>query len=218
VKLLLTGATGLVGEGVLLECLDNPLVDKVVSISRKPTGRTHPKLSECLVPDFRDLSKVIEQLTGFDGCLYCAGISSAGMSEAQYTEITFDTPVRFAEQLVAVNPNMVFAHVSGSHTDGTGEGRVMWARVKGKAENALAKLPFKAVYNFRPGLMKPSPGQQNVKFGFKIVSALFPLMKLAFSGLQMAEVGKAMINAVHVGASKAVLEADDMRVLATASK
>lgn len=217
-KLLLTGATGLVGEGVLLECLDNPLVEKVVSISRKPTGRTHPKLSECLVPDFRDLSKVIDQLTGFDGCLYCAGISSAGMGEAQYTEITFETPVRFAEQVLAVNPKMVFAHVSGRSTDGTGEGRIMWARVKGRAENALAKLPFKAVYNFRPGLMNPSPGQQNVKFGFKIVSALYPVMKGVFSGLTMAEVGKAMINAVHSGAPKTVLEADDMRVLATASK
>jgi uncharacterized protein YbjT (DUF2867 family) len=213
-KLIVTGATGLVGEGVLLECLGDPRVERVLSISRKPCGRTHPKLTELLVPDFRDLSTVSQQLTGFDGCLYCAGISSAGLSEAQYTEITYDTPLRFAQQLLALTPTMVFSHISGSHTDGTGAGKVMWARVKGRAENALLELPFKGVYHFRPGLMKPSPGQKNIKAGYRVVAALYPVMKLVFPGLTMAEVGRAMINSVESGAPRRVLEIADIRALA----
>jgi uncharacterized protein YbjT (DUF2867 family) len=213
-KVILTGATGLVGEGVLLECLDNPLVEKVLSVSRRPSGRTHAKLSECLVSDFRHLDSARAQLSGYHACLYCAGISSVGMTEAQYTEVTYDTPLRFAEELLALNPEMVFCHVSGSHTDGTEKGRVMWARVKGKAENALLKMRFKAVYNFRPGLMKPTKGQRNVKGGYKVVSALYPVMGLILTGLTMSEVGKAMINAAALGAPKTVLEASDMKVLA----
>jgi uncharacterized protein YbjT (DUF2867 family) len=215
-KIILTGATGLVGEGVLLECLESPHVERVLSVSRKPSGRTHPKLTECIVADFRKLEAVQSQLTGFDACLYCAGISSAGMSEAAYTEVTYETPLRFAEQLLRLNPGMVFCHLSGSHADSSETGRVMWARVKGKAENALMKLPFKGVYNFRPGLMKPSAGQKNVKGGYKVVSALYPVMSLAFFGLKMADVGKSMINAARAGAPKQVLEARDMLALAQA--
>lgn len=213
-KVLLTGATGLVGEGVLLACLEHPEVEQVLVLSRRPCGRTHPKLKELLVPDFRDLRAVESELRGYDACLYCAGISSNGMTEEKYTEITYETPLRFAEQLVKLAPEMVFCHVSGASTDSTERGRVMWARIKGKAENALLKLPFRAVYNFRPGLMKPSPGQRNVRGAFKVVSALYPALALVLPGLTMREVGLAMLNSVRVGAPKGVLEARDMRALA----
>ena len=213
-KLIVTGVTGMVGEGVLLACLEDPRVERVLSVSRRPSGHAHPKLSECLVADFRDLSGVASQFAGYDGCLYCAGVSSAGMSEAEYTAITYDTVLRFAETLVRTDPSMVFCHVSGALTDGTEKGRVMWARVKGRAENALLKLPFKGVYNFRPGLMKPMPGQKNVKALFRAALTLYPLINLFSPGLTLAEVGAAMMNAVASGAPKPVLEVADIRALA----
>jgi uncharacterized protein YbjT (DUF2867 family) len=157
-KVILTGATGMVGEGVLLECLANPAVERVLSVVRRPSGRNHPKLVEVIVKDFRELQPVEAQLSGYDACFYCAGISSVGMNEADYTVVTYDTPLAFATNLARLNPAMTLVHVSGSHTDSSEQGKVMWARVKGKAENALMRLPFKGVYNFRPSLMKPTPG------------------------------------------------------------
>src|SRR5882724_11380384 len=159
-KLILTGATGMVGEGVLLECLENPVVERVLSVSRRACGLTHTKLRELLVPDFRELGAVEAELSNYDACFYCAGISSVGLKEAEYTAITYDTPVAFASTLARLNPGMTLVHVSGAHTDGTEQGKVMWARVKGRAENALMRLPFKAVYNFRPSLMGPTLGQE----------------------------------------------------------
>jgi len=161
-RIILTGATGMVGEGVLLECLENDSVEKVLSVSRKPTNHTHPKLEQLLVPDFRNTSDVEAKLTGYDACFYCAGVSSVGMSEADYTAISYDTPVAFATTLARLAPGMVFIYVTGARTDSTEQGKTMWARVKGRAENALMRMPFKAVYNFRPSLMKPAPGQKNI--------------------------------------------------------
>jgi uncharacterized protein YbjT (DUF2867 family) len=166
------------------------------------------------VPDFRDLSAVESQLGGYDACFYCAGISSVGMTEAAYGIVTFDTPLAFAETLLRLNPSMTFVHVSGAHTDGTEQGKVMWARVKGKAENALMRLPFKGVYNFRPSLMKPTPGQKYVKGGYFLIKILYPLFSLIFPGMSLRDVGRAMINAALVGAPKQVLEVPDMRQLA----
>ena len=122
-KVIVTGASGMVGEGVLLECLSNPAVERVLSVARKPCGHTHPKLEECLVPDFRDLRAVEPRLAGYDGCFYCAGVSSVGMSEADYTVATYDTPVAFATTLARLNPSMVLVHVSGAHTDAARRGR-----------------------------------------------------------------------------------------------
>ncbi|HVY41007.1 MAG TPA: NAD-dependent epimerase/dehydratase family protein [Polyangia bacterium] len=210
-KVIITGATGMVGEGVLLECLENPVVERVLSVSRRPSGHTHPKLTECLVSDFRDLAAVEGQLTGYDACFYCAGVSSIGMKEAEYTAIAYDTPLAFAGTLARLNPGMVLVHVTGAHTDGTEKGRVMWARVKGKAENALARLPFKAVYNFRPALMKPAPGQKNIKRSYRAALFFYPLLNLFFAGIPLREVGLAMINCVRFGAPKTVLEAKDIK-------
>ena len=163
-KVILTGATGMVGEGVLLECLENPAVEQVLSVSRRASGRTHGKLSELLVPDFRELGAVEAKLSGYDACFYCAGISSVGMKEADYALITYDTVLAFASTLLRLNPGMTFVHVSGSHTDSSEQGKVMWARVKGKAENALnlvfPGMPLSAVaramiHAVRHGAPKP---------------------------------------------------------------
>jgi uncharacterized protein YbjT (DUF2867 family) len=213
-RVILTGVTGMVGEGVMLECLESEAVEKVLSVSRKPTNHTHPKLEQLLVPDFRKLNDVEAKLTGYDACFYCAGVSSVGMSEAEYTAVAYDTPVVFATTLAGLNPNMVFTHVTGSHTDGTEKGRVMWARVKGRAENALMRLPFKGVYNFRPGLMTPKPGQKHVKALFRVGLVLAPVMKLFFPALTLEQVGRAMIHCVKSGAPKQVLEVADIAALA----
>jgi len=213
-KLILTGATGMVGEGVLIECLENSAVERVLSVSRRSCGRSHEKLDELLVADFRDLTSVEDRLRGYDACFYCAGISSVGLDEAKYTVITYDTVLGFASTLVRLNPDMTFVHVSGAHTDSSEQGKAMWARVKGKAENALLRLPFKAVYNFRPSLMKPTPGQQHVKGGYTLVRVIYPVLSLVFPGLALRDVGRAMIHAVRFGAPKGVLEVPDIAALA----
>jgi uncharacterized protein YbjT (DUF2867 family) len=212
-KVIVTGSTGMVGEGVLLECLANPEVEQVLSISRRPCGHTHPKLTERLVPDFRDLSAIEQELRGYDACFYCAGVSSVGLNEEQYTAITYDTPLRFAETLLRSNPGLVLTHISGAHTDGTEKGKVMWARVKGKAENALIRLPFKGVYNFRISLTKPTPGQKYVKGGYALVRVLYPILALVFPGMSLRDVGRAMIQCVRAGADRQVLEVEHIRAL-----
>lgn len=215
-KVIVTGATGMVGEGVLLECLANPAVDEVLSVSRKPCGHTHPKLEECIIADFRELGDAEARLAGYDACFYCAGVSSVGMSEADYTVVTYDTPVAFATTLARIAPDMVLVHVSGASTDGSEKGKIMWARVKGKAENALMKLGLRAVYNFRPGLMKPAPGQKNLKRSYRMMLPLLPVAGLFFPTLTLNEVGKAMIRCVVSSAPKHVLEVADIAALAKA--
>jgi len=216
-KIIVTGATGMVGEGVMLECLKDPLVEKVLSVSRRPCGHTHPKLEECLVQDFMKLSEVEAQLTGYQGCFYCAGVSSVGMSEADYTRVSYDTPLAFATTLARLDPNLVLTYVTGAHTDSSEQGRVMWARVKGKAENALARLPLRAAYSFRPGLMEPVPGQKNLKRSYRFLMVLLPLFRLFLPSLSLSEVGRAMLRCVSNGAPKNVLEIEDIRKLAQES-
>jgi len=213
IKIILTGATGMVGEGVLLECLENPNISEVLSVSRKPSGKTHAKLKEYLVPDFLVIDFNDENLKGYDACFFCAGISSVGMNEEDYTKITYDTTLHFAKVLLNLNPEMVFNYVSGAHTDKTESGKLMWARVKGKTENDLKKLGFKDAYNFRPGFMKPVDGQVNVKWFFKPVIWLFPIL-LPSKSLTLHEVGRAMINAVQKGYSTSILEIQDIKNLA----
>jgi uncharacterized protein YbjT (DUF2867 family) len=213
-RVIITGATGMVGEGVLLECLESPAVTHVLIVGRKPYGTTHPKLEECIVSDFQKLDGVEAQLSGYDACFYCAGVSSAGMSEAEYTRLSYDMPVHFAETLARLNPKMILTHVTGANTDGTEKGRVMWARVKGRAENALMKLPLAEVYNFRPGLMKPTPGQKSIKTLYRVLFVLLPVMKLFLPMLTMKQVGLAMIHAVTKGCDKHVLEVPDIAALA----
>jgi uncharacterized protein YbjT (DUF2867 family) len=214
-KIIITGATGMVGEGILLESLENPAVEKVLSVSRRPYNLKHPKLTELIVPDFFHLEKVEASLTGYDACFYCAGISAVGMKEAEYSRITYDTTLHFAKTLARLNPNMVFDYVSGQGTDSTEKAKMMWARVKGKTENALMQLPFKRVYIFRPGVMKPSPGQQNIKPIFKFTASLYPFVRAIAPNFAstLKEVGLAMIHSVTQGYDKQVLEVKDINLL-----
>lgn len=215
IKVIITGATGMVGEGVLFECLQNEKVSEVLIVNRRHYELQHPKLEELIVPDFFELGKFAKDIKGYDACFFCAGISSVGMKEDKYTHITYDTTLAFAKALLEHNSNMVFTYVSGSHTDSTENGRIMWARVKGRAENDLMKLPFKAEYNFRPGAMLPFEGQKNWKSAYtlivKIIRAISPK-----NVLTMHEVGKAMINAVTYGYPKSILEIADIKELAKA--
>jgi len=218
IKVIITGATGMVGEGVLLECLQNELISEVLIVNRRHYELEHLKLKELIVPDFFKIEDFSDRLAGYDACFFCAGISSVGVNEERYTKVTFDTTLHFAKALVGLNPNMVFSHISGSHTDSSEKGKIMWARVKGKAENALMKLPFKKVYNFRPGLMKPSEGQKNVKGFYKIISRLYPILSAIFpnNSSTLREVGLAMINSVLIGYPKQILQIKDIKELAKA--
>jgi len=213
-RIILTGVTGMVGEGVLLECLENDSVEKVLTVSRKPVKHEHPKLEQLVVADFRETKDVEAKLTGYDACFFCAGVSSVGMSEADYTAITYDTTIAFATTLARLNPSMVFTYVTGLHTDSTEQGKRMWARVKGRTENALMRLPFKGVYNFRPGLMTPKKGQKHLKTGYRIALVFAPILKLFFKSLSLQQVGRAMIHCVQSGAPKQVLEIADIAALA----
>ena len=213
IKVIITGATGMVGEGVLFECLENKKVDEVLIINRKHYENHHPKLKELIVPDFFQLRNFSDNIQGYDACFFCAGISSVGMKEDKYRHITYDTTLSFAKTLLIYNPNMVFTYVSGSHTDSSEKGKLMWARVKGKTENDLMKLPFKAEYNFRPGVMLPFEEQKNWKSLYKFIAKAFKLF-VPKKVLTIQEVGKAMINSVIVGYPKPVLEIDDIKELA----
>jgi len=217
-SVLITGATGMVGEGVLLECLNHPAVERVLIVNRRASGVTHPRLKECIVPDFLDLERWADQLAGYDACFFCAGVSSLGMSEAQYRHVTYDVTLHFARTLVSRNKEMVFVYVSGALTDGSGRGRVMWARVKGQTENALMGLPFRRVYNFRPGFMKPTPGQRNTQRYYKAIGWLYPVVHALVPNRvsTMREVALAMIHSVMKGYPEQVLEIKDINALAKA--
>jgi uncharacterized protein YbjT (DUF2867 family) len=216
-KVIITGATGMVGEGVLLECLEHPQISEVLSVSRKSTNRTHPKLKEYLVPEFLNLSPDDENLKGYDGCFFCAGVTSLGKKEPEYTQLTFDTTVHFAKVVLNQNPYSTFIYVSGSGTDGSEKGSIMWARVKGKTENTLAAMPFKKVYNFRPGFMKLTPGQKNALPAYKYFAWMYPILKLLWPNgtSTLKQVGLAMINSLISGIDQQVLEVKDINKLGT---
>lgn len=213
-KVIITGTTGMIGEGVMLECLANPDVTEVLSVSRKPTGKTHPKLREYLVSDFLELKEGDERLRGYDACFFCAGVSSIGMDEAMYTKITYDTTLNFAKALLP-NNGMTFIYVSGGGTDSSEQGKLMWARVKGKTENDLMKLPFKQVFGYRIGFVKPTEGQQHVLKMYAYVSWLFPVIRNLFpsSYNTMQQVAASMVNLVIHGYNKAVIQVKDIHLL-----
>ena len=214
-KIIITGTTGMVGEGVLLECLAHSQVSEVLSVSRKSTQRVHPKLKEYLVPDFLNLSEDDQKLKGYDACFFCAGVSSIGMKEEQYRRMTYDTTLHFAKTLLHQNPQMTFIYVSGAGTDSSENGRVMWARVKGKTENDLMKMLFQKVYNFRPGFMKLTPGQKNALPMYKYVGWMFPFFKIIMPNATstLKQVGQAMINCLIKGSDKSVLEVRNINKL-----
>ncbi|HEY4108145.1 epimerase [Puia sp.] len=211
IKAIITGATGMVGEGVLLECLDHPDVEQVLVINRKPGGRSHPKLREVIHADFFHLEPIESQLAGYNACFFCLGISSVGISKEEYRRITFDLTLHAGEIMARQNPAMTFCYVSGASTDSSEKGRVAWARVKGATENALMRL-FPNGYMFRPGMMKATPGQQNLKSWYRYLAWLYPVVHALYPAgtCTLREVGQAMINVVIKGYPKKIMEVRDI--------
>jgi len=202
-----------VGEGVLHECLLHEDVEEVLVVGRRPCGVTHPKLKELVTPDFFSLSSIEDQLSGYNACFFCLGVSSVGMKEPEYYKLTYELTMNFANTLVHRNPGMTFCYISGRSTNENG--KMMWARVKGKTETDLMKLNFKTVYNFRPGVMTPTKGLKNTLSLYKYLGWLLPVIKLLApaSVSSLKEVGLAMINAAEKGYEKQILEVKDIVAL-----
>jgi uncharacterized protein YbjT (DUF2867 family) len=211
----------MVGQGVLRECLLDSGVASVVSIGRSTPGISHPKLREIVHADLSNYAPIESQLSGFDACFFCLGISSAGMNEEQYTHVTYDITLRAAETLARLNPGMTFVYVSGQGTDSTEQGRTMWARVKGRTENALLRLPFKAAFMFRPGMIVPRFGARSKTMSYRVLytitGPLLPLLLRVFPNqvLTTDEIGEAMLLVARRGAPKPILETADIRSLLT---
>ena len=217
IKAIVTGATGMVGEGVLFECLKHPDVEQVLVINRKPGGVSHPKLREIIHSDFFNLGPIASQLSGYDACFFCLGISSVGISKEEYRHITYDLTLNVARTLDEVNPDLAFCYITGAGTDSSEKGRIAWARVKGATENALLQM-FKRAYMFRPAFMKATPGQRNLKSIYKFLAWLYPLGRAIYPAgfCTLQEVGLAMINAAIKGSPKPILEVKDIVGLARA--
>jgi len=220
-KVIITGATGMIGEGVLYECLQRPEVETVLVISRKPCGYSHPKLTEIIHKDFSDITSLSDRLAGYNACFFSLGVTALGKNEDEYTRLTYTLTVSFAKTLASLNPEMTFCYISGAGTDSSEKGRTMWARVKGKTENDLMKLPFRHVYNFRPGGIEPflplKPTQTYYKT-YKYLGWLFSVMKFISPNfvITLKDLAAAMINASLIGYSKNILEMKDMKLLAKA--
>ncbi len=223
-KVILFGATGMVGQGVLRECLLAPDVSEVLAIGRGSVGQTHAKLRERLLADPGDLSSIEGDLNGYDACFFCLGVSASGLTEEAYRRVTHDLTLAVATTLVKHNPGMTFIYVSGAGTDSTEGGRTMWARVKGQTENALLRLPFKAAYMFRPALIQPMHGAVSrtrwYRWFYAVMGALLPLLKRLFprSVTSTESVGRAMLVAARRGAARPILESWEIEALAATAQ
>jgi uncharacterized protein YbjT (DUF2867 family) len=215
ISVIITGSTGMVGEGVLHECLLHPEVEKVLVVNRRTCGVEHPKLTEILCPDFFDLSAIESKLSGYNACFFCLGISSLGVSKEEYYHITYDLTMNFAETLARQNKEMTFVYVSGAGTDSSEKGKSNWARVKGKTENDLMKLPFKNAFAFRPAFMQPTKGLKHAKGYYSIFKILTPILRLIIPSYitTLKEVGIAMIHLAKFCYEKPVIEVKDILVL-----
>jgi uncharacterized protein YbjT (DUF2867 family) len=218
-RVILFGASGMVGQGVLRECLLDADVDRVLSIGRSATGQSHPKLREIVQKDLLDFSAIETGLSGFDSCFFCLGVSSAGMTEQDYRRVTYDITLAAARTLVRLNPSMTFVYVSGAGTDSSERGRIMWARVKGQTENALLALPFKRAVIFRPGGIAPLHGITSKTPVYRLLYALtrpiWPALHSAFPQLVTTteQIGRAMLRVARWGAPKPILETRDINAL-----
>lgn len=214
-KVLITGATGMVGEGVMHECLQDPEISEVLLLNRRPSGFTHPKLKEVIWPDFLQFEGVPVAFKNYDACFFCLGVSSVGMSGADYEKQTYDLTLSVARPIAAQNPGMTFCYVTGAGTDSSEKGRSHWARVKGKTENELLRI-FKRAYMFRPAFLSPTPGLQRTHTYYRYLSFLMPVLNLVASNYvsSLAELGQAMIQAMKKGYAKPILEVPDIKALA----
>ena len=221
-NVLLFGATGMVGQGALRECLLADDVLRVQTIGRTATGQQHPKLHELVHQDLFDYRGIEADLTNFDACFFCIGVTSSGVPEAQYTRLTHDLTLAAAQTLARLNPQMTFVYVSGAGADSSEVGKVMWARVRGRLENALQRLPFKAVYVFRPGIIQPLHGIRSktgaYRWLYTLSRPLLPLLRrlLPNTVLSTEIVGRAMLSVARHGAPKAILEAADISAIGRA--
>ena len=219
-KVVLFGATGMIGQGALRECLLDPDVTSVLTIGRNSTGQQDPKLHAIIRENLFDYSSIADQLTGLDACFFCLGVSSAGMSETDYRRVTYDLTIAAAEALARLNPNMVFVFVSGAGTDSSEKGRSMWARVKGQTENALLRMPFRAAYMFRPGAIVPLHGIKSktrvYQMAYTVIGPILPWLQRRWPDqiTTTEKLGRAMLKAAKLGAPKKVLEANDIAALA----
>lgn len=221
-KVILFGSTGMIGQGVLSECLKDTLVESVLVLNRQSCGVVHPKLTEIIHQNFFDLSSVSTKLAGYDACFFCLGVSSVGMKEPEYTRITYELTIKVATVLLSLNKNLTFCYVSGASTDSTEKGNSMWARVKGKTENELLGMPFKAAYMFRPGYIQP---MQGVKSKTRLYSVMYSIFKPLYFILKNFEgfvttsetMGRAMIIVSTKGYHKTILESIDINAVVKSS-
>jgi uncharacterized protein YbjT (DUF2867 family) len=219
-NVVIFGATGMVGSGVLLECLEDARVAAVLVVGRRPVGRTAPKLREIVHEDFLDFRPIQSDLVACDACFFCLGVSSVGMSEEEYRHLTYDLTLAAAGAMATANPGMTFCYVSGAGTDSTGQGRRMWARVKGQTENALLRLPFKAAYMFRPGFIMPLKGVRSktriYQAVYDVMAPLYPLLRRIAPGFvtTTVNVGRAMIAVVRYGYDRPIIASADIEQLA----
>jgi|SRR5688572_3575241 len=213
VKAIITGASGMVGEGVLHECLQHSDVEEVLVIGRRSSGYIHAKLKEIVYPDMYNLSSIEDQLEDYNACFFCLGMSSVGVKEAEFSKVTYDLTMHFANTLSKLNPEMTFCYVSGRGTNESG--KLMWQKVKGKTEADLMKLPFRQVYNFRPGVIKPTKGLKNILTLYKWMGWLLPIINTISpqSVVTLKQIGEAMINATIKGYKKKILEVKDIIAL-----
>jgi uncharacterized protein YbjT (DUF2867 family) len=222
-EVILFGASGMVGQGVVRECLLDPDITAVLAIGRSPLGQQHEKLREIVRQDLFNYAPIEDQLRGYDTCFFCLGVSAAGMTEADYRHIAYDLTIAAAQTLAKLNPNMTFIYISGAGTDSTERGGTMWARVKGRTENALLRLPFKATYMFRPGYIQPLHGIKSKTNWYRalyaIVSPIYPLLQALFPKYVTTteQLGRAMIQVAKHGAPKQVLEVEDIHRCCPAS-
>ncbi len=221
-KIIITGATGMVGKGALLECLESEEVEEVLLVSRRSVEMDHPKLKELLIEDFFNLIQIKNQLSGYDACFFSLGISAMGKSEEEYSRITFELTMSFANTLLVLNPEMTFIYVSGKGTDETEQGSMMWANVKGKTENELARLGFKAFYRFRPGYIHPEKGIvspiKTYRIFHAILTPIYPrLRKNTKSLTDTTRIGEAVIRLVKDGYEKEIIDPVDINLLAAKS-
>ena len=216
IKTIVFGATGMVGEGALHEALKSDAVKSILVIGRRPCNIDHPKLTEILHHDFFNYTTIADRLSGYNSCFFCLGVTSIGKSEEEYRSLTYDLTIAAATVLSGLNPEMTFCYVSGAGTDSSEHGHSMWARVKGKTENDLMKLPFKSVYAFRPGYIKPISGLKNSLMFSKVAAPMYPLLRALFPNhvCTLEDVGRSMIRVVEYGYPKRVLECADITQLA----
>ncbi len=219
-NVLLFGATGMVGQGVLRECLLEAKVQLVETVGRTALTVQHTKLRDVVHPDLLHYDGLETSLSGFDACFFCLGVSSSGMAEQDYERVTYGITLAAAQTLCRLNPQMTFIYVSGAGTDSSERGRTMWARVKGKTENALLRLPFSAAYMFRPGIIEPLDGIRSRTTAYRVFYAvakpLLPLLRLTFPNhvVTTRQIGRAMLRVATDGSPKAVLESGDIRAAA----